>query len=115
MAHRVRRRREESEAAVQRGGAPLPPVSLLLASLLASLLLLTIPNRRPLRLTFQPYAYTYTHASIQLPEALNVSILTWNMGEKSPPLTDVAALAGMGLNSSDLAVLGVQEVSDEMF
>ena len=32
----------------------------------------------------------------QLPEALNVSILTWNMGEKSPPMSDVAMLAGMG-------------------
>ena len=48
----------------------------------------------------------------QLPEALNVSILTWNMGEKSPPMSDVAMLAGMGLNSSDLTVLGVQEVEN---
>lgn len=34
------------------------------------------------------------------------------MGEKSPPMSDVAMLAGMGLNSSDLTVLGVQEVEN---
>lgn len=48
----------------------------------------------------------------QLPEALNISILTWNMCEKSPPMSDVAALAGMGLNASDITVLGVQEVEN---
>lgn len=34
------------------------------------------------------------------------------MGEKSPPMSDVAMLAGLGLDSSDLTVLGVQEVEN---
>ncbi|KAM3570973.1 hypothetical protein VYU27_006980 [Nannochloropsis oceanica] len=47
------------------------------------------------------------------PTTLNISIVTWNMAERSPPLSDVSLVASAAqLNTSDLCILGVQEIEN---
>lgn len=48
-----------------------------------------------------------------MPESMNVTVVTWNLGEASPSETDMTVMHSVcRFNESDLVVLGVQEVRD---